>query len=111
MTDNAVVLLDALLEERETRRGGSPLPDDEAFELFCFEQALKEQDLTDDEITNGQVGGGNDGGIDGLYCFLNGFLLEEDAEVLEDTYDPATVKREPDLLLVVVPGQAGGELR
>ncbi len=108
MAENAVVLLDALLEERDRLRGGSPLPGDEAFELFSFEQCLKDQDLSDDEIAAGQVGGGNDGGIDGLYCFLNGNLIEEDAEVLDDTFDPSSVRREPELRLVVVQAKRSG---
>lgn len=98
MADNAVVLLDKLLAGREHQS----VPDDEAFELFTFEQVLKEYDLSDDEIANGQVGGGGDGGVDGLYCFLNGNLLEEDAEVLEEDFDPSRVKREPELSLIVV---------
>jgi hypothetical protein len=102
MADNSVVLLDALLEERERLRGGSPLRADEAFELFSFEQCLKEYDLSEDEIANGQVGGGNDGGLDGLYCFLNANLVEEDAELLEETFDPTSIRREPELLLVIV---------
>lgn len=102
MADNAVVLLDALLEERDRLRGGAPLPGDEAFELFSFEQCMKDQDLSEEEIAAGQVGGGNDGGIDGLYCFLNGNLIEEDAEVLDETFDPSSVKREPELHLLVV---------
>ena len=102
MADNAVVLLDALLEERDCLRGGARLPGDEAFELFSFEQCLRHQDLSEEEIAGGQVGGGNDGGIDGLYCFLNGNLIEEDAEVLDETFDPSSVKREPELHLVVV---------
>ena len=101
MKDNAVVLLDALLEERDALRG-TALQGDEAFELFAFEQCLQDQDLSEEEIENGQVGGGDDGGIDGLYTFLNGNLVEEDAELLEDTFDPASVGREPDLLLAIV---------
>ena len=101
MADNDVVLLDKLLAERERLRGGE-LPEDEAFELFTFEQALKGEDLSEDEIANGQVGGGDDGGIDGLYCFLNGNLIEEDAEVLDEDFDPSSVKREPELTLAVV---------
>ncbi len=75
MPDNAVVLLDALLAERDRLRGVGPLPADQAFELFAFEQCLKDADLSDEEIANGQVGGGDDGGIDGLYCFLSGKML------------------------------------
>lgn len=56
MTDNAVVLLDTLLAERDRLRGGEPLPDDEAFELFAFEQCLKEDDLSEEEIAPGLGG-------------------------------------------------------
>ena len=37
-----------------------------------------------------------------MYCFLNGNLIAEDSEVLEPTFDPTTVRREPDLTLVVI---------
>lgn len=96
------MLLDELLKERETLRGGDPLPADEAFELFSFEQALKDSELSPEEIADGQVGGGEDGGIDGVYTFLNGNLIAEDSELLEESFDPTTVRREPDLALVVV---------
>jgi hypothetical protein len=102
MPDNAIVLLDSLLVERNKLRGGVPLPDDEAFELFAFEQCLKEEDLSAEEITNGQVGGGDDGGIDGIYCLLSGNLLEEDAEVLADGFEATSVRREPELVVVII---------
>jgi hypothetical protein len=105
MPDNAIVLLDALLAERDRMRGGDPRPADQAFELFAFEQCLKEEDLSDEEIANGQVGGGDDGGVDGVYCFLNGNLLEEDAEVLQEGFDATSVRREAELVLVVIQGK------
>ena len=105
MPDNAVVLLDALLAERDRLRGGDPPPADQAFELFAFEQCLKDEDLSDEEIANGQVGGGDDGGVDGLYCFLNGNLLEEDAELLHEGFDATSVRREAELVLVVIQGK------
>jgi AIPR protein len=103
MPDNAVVLLDALLADRAKAGDSiSTPPADEAFELFSFEQCLKDQDLSDDEIAAGQVGGGNDGGIDGLYTFLNGNLVEEDAEMLDEVFDPSSVRRESELHVVVI---------
>jgi len=102
MTSNAIVLLDELLKDREKERAGAPLPLDEAFELFSFEQALKDNELSPDEIADGQVGGGEDGGIDGIYTFLNGNLIAEDSEVLEEHFDASTVRRGPSLVLVVV---------
>lgn len=102
MSTNAVVLLDELLKTRENERDGTPVPRDEAFELFSFEQALKNSELSPEEIAAGQVGGNDDGGIDGIYTFLNGNLIAADSEVLEDGFDASTVRREPDLELVVV---------
>jgi hypothetical protein len=102
VTSNAIVLLDELLKSREKERGGTPLPADEAFELFSFEQALKDSELSPEEIAEGQVGGGEDGGIDGIFTFLNGNLIAADSEVLEEGFDVTTVPREPELLLVVV---------
>jgi hypothetical protein len=102
MTSNAVVLLDELLKEREALRGGNPLPADEAFELFTFEQAVKDSELSPDEISDGQAGSGEDGGIDGAYTFLNGNLVAGDSEVREDTFDPTNVRRAPDLTFVVI---------
>lgn len=101
MEDNAKVLLDALLEARKADEP-EDLPADELFELFCFEQVLKENELAQEEILAGQIDGGGDGGMDGLYCFLDGVLLEEDAEVLDDTFDPRKVKTGATLSLVVI---------
>lgn len=105
---NAVVLLDAYLREKESEYGATPLPADEVFEIFSFEQALKGQDLSLDEVVAGQVGGGNDGGIDGVFTFLNGNLVDEDAEVLEDDFQPQSVQRRPDLKLVLIQAKRTG---
>src|SRR4051812_46487432 len=102
MTANAIVLLNSLLQDWEAGRGTASPREDEAFELFTFEQALKDEELSPDEVSDGQVGGGEDGGVDGVYCFLNGNLVVEDSEVLEEAFDPTTVRREPDLTLVVI---------
>lgn len=56
------------------------MSDDEFFNLFSSEQVLKDYELSYDEIKNGIVEGGNDGGIDSIYTFINGELLEEDTD-------------------------------
>jgi hypothetical protein len=56
-----------------------------AFERYCIELILKDADLSDDEISSGHLGGGNDGGIDGMYFFVNRQL------VVEETILPANV--------------------
>lgn len=101
MNSNAKVLLDALLATQKEEEA-EDLAEDEFFELFCFEQVLKESELVQEELLAGQIGGGGDGGIDGLYTFLDGALLEEDTELLDDDFDPRKVKTGARLSLVVV---------
>jgi len=56
------------------------MSDDEFFNLFSCEQVLKDFDLSYDELKDGIVEGGGDGGIDTIYTFINGELLEEDTD-------------------------------
>jgi len=100
--DNAKVLLDTLLAGRADEQDGDPLPDDKLFELFALEQILKHAEISQEEVLAGQIGGGDDGGIDGLYSFLDGTLLEEDAAILEVDFDPRKVKTGVELSLVLV---------
>jgi hypothetical protein len=46
------------------------------FEFFCADQFLKDRSLSDNEIKSGQVDASEDGGIDSLYCFFNGSLMD-----------------------------------
>jgi hypothetical protein len=77
---NDVVLLDKVLEA-ERALAPADLKDDEYFDLFAADQVLKEYDLSTDELLDGLVGGGDDGGVDGLYSFADGKLLEEEPEL------------------------------
>lgn len=100
MTDNALFLLDTVLQKRQDERD-RPIKDDKAFEIFACEQVLRDFELTPDEIVEGVVGGGNDGGLDGIYVFLNEEPLSED----HDIFDPAanyTLPRNPQLRLVLI---------
>lgn len=100
MTDNALFLLDTVLQKRQDERD-RPIPDDKAFEIFACEQVLRDFELTPDEIAEGVVGGGNDGGLDGIYVFLNEEILSEDHEI----FDPAanyTLPRSPQLRLILI---------
>ncbi len=56
------------------------MQDDEYFEFLLAEQITKDFDLTNDQIKDGIMGGGNDGGVDAIYVFVNGLLIEEDTE-------------------------------
>lgn len=77
MSNNDVIILDYLLEQRKKDMGIS-INDDEHFELFVFEQVLKDFDLSYEELLSGQVDGPDDGGIDGFFAFVNDDLLSED---------------------------------
>ena len=90
MVNNELVLLDQILDQRQAERPAA-IKDDDAFELFACEQALRYRDLSPEEITDGVVGGGNDGGIDGVYVFLGDVLLSEDSDVFDNDFIPGKV--------------------
>lgn len=79
MAKNDIVLLDKVLT---AQRAEAPahLKDDEYFDLFSAEQLLKDLDLSTDELLEGHTGGGKDGGLDALYAFEDGKLLDEDTD-------------------------------
>ncbi|WP_285030479.1 AIPR family protein [Mycolicibacterium sp. lyk4-40-TYG-92] len=86
MANNEQALLDQVLLQRQKERAVA-LPEDEAFELFAAEQALRSRELSVDEVSDGVIGGSNDGGIDAVYVLLGGVPLSEDSEVIQDGYD------------------------
>jgi hypothetical protein len=76
MAKNDVILLDGIIDQRVA----SAWPSNErgeVFEFFVLEQVLKDYDLSAEELEAGWTDGRNDGGIDGLYVFVNGHLLED----------------------------------
>lgn len=101
MPSNELVLLDQIMQQRQAERA-TPLPADEAFEIFACEQALRDFDLSADEVTSGVVGGGNDGAIDGVYVFLGSSLLEEDSDVFDAGFSPSSIAAGTRLLLWLV---------
>lgn len=61
------------------------VPDEDdgtAFELYAIGEVLKDQDLSDDDIDLGRIGGGDDGGVDGVYFFVDGTLVREEDDEL-----------------------------
>ncbi|WP_275293562.1 AIPR family protein [Amycolatopsis sp. La24] len=101
MADNELVLLDQVLEQRQAERT-VPLREDEAFELFAAEQALRARELSVEEVSNGIVGGSNDGAVDGIFVFLGGVLLSEDSDVFQPEFRPSKVPVEIKLELWLV---------
>lgn len=101
MHNNESVLIDGFIAAAQAERD-QPLPQDVAFETFGAQMALREWNLSDEEIEAGRVGGGQDGGIDGVYVFLDADLLDEDSEIFADGFNPKSVRKGAELVLRVI---------
>ena len=101
MSNNTRVLLGQFLEQQKTDRTTS-LPDDTAFELFACEQVLKDSELSVDDLSTGIVGGGNDGGIDGVYAFLNDQVIADDSDIFDGDFSASRISRGVPLTLRLV---------
>ncbi len=82
MSQNDVVVLNSILDKQKKKTGGS-LKDDEFFEVFAYEQILKNFDLAYEEMLDGNIDGGDDGGIDGFFTMVDGDILKEDTDLAE----------------------------
>lgn len=76
---NDQIILKSILQQKRAEVAPE-LSEAKYFEIFVAEQWLKNYDLNYDEIELGNIGDGGDGGIDGLYAFLNGDLVTEDTD-------------------------------
>lgn len=76
--NNDLILLDRILEDAAASAPAG-LSESEAFEYFVHEQVLKPRQLGPDELLSGRIGGTGDGGIDGMFVFLDGVSLDEDS--------------------------------
>ena len=80
MAKNDIVLIDSIINDLN---GGATMTDQrkgELFEQFATEQLLKEYDLSTEELSRGVVDGKDDGGIDSMFIFINGILLQDDSD-------------------------------
>ena len=77
MPDNSQLLLQDVLDQQRDERAPDSSQQD-YFELFCAEQILKGYNLSYEELQGGIVDGEHDGGVDSVYCFVNGELVCED---------------------------------
>lgn len=67
--------------ESERRRLDMNMDVDEAFERVVAQQVLTQYLLDDDEVSRGMTDGWGDGGYDGIFIFVNNFLVNnEDPE-------------------------------
>lgn len=104
MSEDHRVALRQILNE--TKKNYPGLADDKVFELFASEQTLKQRliELDPDELRDGVIGGGGDGGIDGLFLFINRRLVREDTDLSEFPTDgPLAID-----LFVIQASQQGG---
>jgi AIPR protein len=74
--------LDAYLEHLK-KNTDPDLPDDEFFAKFCISQILKPHDLDIDQIQSGYTDGPLDGGVDGIYAFVQGKLITDEEAPLQ----------------------------
>lgn len=98
MPSNDAIILEKILEVRYAEIG-TGLDAPTFFELFVAEQVLKDFDLSYDELRAGRVGGGGNGGIDAIYLFANGDLVQEDSDL-------SSLKRQVAIDLVIVQAKA-----
>ena len=101
MSNNERVLIGQLLQQLQAEQT-TPLSESDAFEFFACDQVLKASDPSGDEVTAGVVGGNNDGGIDGVYTFVNDQLITEDSEIFEDDFSASIYGSDVPLRLVLV---------
>ncbi|HEY2391575.1 MAG TPA: AIPR family protein [Candidatus Angelobacter sp.] len=80
MSANDIIVLNSTLQQNKSATYKS-LSDSEFFEIFSFEQSLKNFDLSYDELLSGRIGGADDGGIDGVFAFVDEELLDEDTDL------------------------------
>lgn len=71
MTDNSQQILADVLEQQRNELLPSAT-DQDYFEIFCAKEILKDFGLSYDEIQAGIVDGSLDGGVDSIFCFVNG---------------------------------------
>lgn len=97
MVNNDQILLDQIIEEQRIARLPAAAKAD-FFEMYVAEQVLKDYELSAEEIEYGLVGGSHDGGIDGIYTFANGELVQED-------FDATVLKKNVVIEVAIVQGK------
>ena len=78
MLNNEQIVAKAIMEQEKKDRAPS-MKDDDYFELFAAQLIMKKYDLDDNDIYDGLTDGGNDGGCDGIYLFVNGEYVQDEA--------------------------------
>jgi hypothetical protein len=79
---NEAVALEANFSSWKANRFPNGAPKDvNLFEYYCVEQFLRPFDISDTELKSGMVGGHQDGGVDAMYMFVSGELVDAESEL------------------------------
>lgn len=90
---NEVLLLEARLKQQKAQTHPD-LGDDDYFLISSVDTVLRSRGLSNQEIESGIVEGGNDGGIDAVYIFQDGNLIEDN--------NPLGASERPQLALEII---------
>ena len=82
MTTNHQIIVQTLVEQKRDELYPQVSISD-FFHIYATEQILKDYDLNYEEIEKGITEGGGDGGIDGIYTFLNGELIQSIDDIID----------------------------
>ncbi|WP_268225326.1 AIPR family protein [Sinomicrobium oceani] len=82
MATNHQIIVQTLVEQKKDELYPQSSIND-FFHIYATEQILKDYDLNYEEIEKGITEGGGDGGIDGIYTFLNGELIQSIDDIVD----------------------------
>ncbi len=83
MANNDQIVLETILRQsKQEQFSEEQISDRDFFNWFVSEQIMKDYELSYDEINEGIVDNGGDGGIDAIYTFVNGELIQRDSELI-----------------------------
>ena len=84
MANNDQIVLETILRQsKQEQFPEEQISDRDFFNWFVSEQIMKDYELSYDEINEGIVDNGGDGGIDAIYTFVNGELVQRDSELID----------------------------
>lgn len=75
MAKNDIILMDSIIQEKIISAKCKDVG--EAFEYIAREELFKDYDLSEEELESGWIDGKDDGGIDGIYFFINGQIITD----------------------------------
>lgn len=81
MPPNSRMMLERAIEKERSREYAEEKTPSEYFNIYVAKHLLKDQGLDYEELEHGIVDGGGDGGIDSIYSFINGRLIQDDDSV------------------------------